>query len=251
VNEDDSPESDRPVDLRGGRTTHRLSVECERRSRRSGRHPREGPTTSAARPVIESLARYIVAFVLVGVVVLPRAAPVAASCDGPVPSFRAVVATARRVIVGDVVGVAPSALSAGRTDGRSARFTLRVRNVLRGEAPAVIEIRDLPTQPCASVVLARTADRIALAFDALDFEPPIHVNTAAWIRGTPFSGFETITLAQVLSLVSPPATATLAREPKDDESPLAAILIALVGMAAFLVAWRWFSRSRRSDDGLR
>jgi hypothetical protein len=184
-------------------------------------------------------------------VVLPRAAPVAAACDGPVPSFRAVVATARRVIVGDVVGVAPSALSAGRTDGRSARFTLRVRNVLRGEAPAVMEIRDLPTQPCASVVLARTGDRIALALDALDFEPPIHVNTAAWIRGTPFSGFETITLAQVLSLVGPPATATLARLPNDDESPPDASLIALVGVAAFLFAWRRFSRSRRPDAGLR
>jgi hypothetical protein len=114
-----------------------------------------------------------------------------------------------------------------------------------------MEIRDLPTQPCASVVLARTGDRIALAFDALDFEPPIHVNTAAWIRGTPFTGFETITLARVLSLVSPPATATLARLPNDDESPPDARLIALVGVAAFLYAWRRFSRSRRSDAGLR
>jgi hypothetical protein len=152
---------------------------------------------------------------LAGVWLIAGAGPVAAECDGPIPSFRAVVGTAKRVIIGEVVAVHPSELTAEGTDGRSSRFTLRVTDVPRGRAPETMEIVDLPTQPCAGHVVARVGDRLAIAFDAIDFEPPIRLNTAAWLRGVPPSSefdlmteFESTTREEVYALLGlePPDT---------------------------------------------
>lgn len=181
------------------------------------------------------LVRLGIALALGGIALEVSAMPASADCDGPVPSFEKATATAQRVIVGDVVAVEPGGFWDPSIDGRSSWFTIRVRNVLRGEVPAVMEIRDLPTQPCASVVLARTGDRVAIAFDALDFEPPIHVNTAAWIRGTPPPGFETIGTSRVLSLMGLPATDTKAPGPTEPGTPVEPILGALVAVVTALV----------------
>lgn len=110
-----------------------------------------------------------------------------------------------------------------------------------------MEIRDLPTQPCAGVIQAREGDRIALAFDATDFSPPIQVNTVAWIRGTPwdFSGVETITVAEVFRLLdlTPPDTATLPEEPTQG-LPVGLLVALATGALAGSLAWR---RSRLAE----
>ena len=178
--------------------------------------------------------------------------PVAAECDGPIPSFRAVAASAKHVVIGEVVGVRPSELNGDSADGRSTRFTLRVTEVPRGRAPRTMEIDDLPTQPCAGFVRARVGDRIAIAFDATDFEPPIRVNTAAWLRGVPpgsehdlISAFEPTTRAQVYALLGlePPDTAAPPfRVAPTGEPPWSLLAVAAVAGAA--AGWRRGSRTR-------
>jgi hypothetical protein len=146
---------------------------------------------------------------------------VAAECDGPVPSFREALATADRVVIGDVVAVHDGGLmEASTSDGWSSRFTLLTRSTPVGAPRKTVEIDDLPTQPCAAGVQARKGDRIAIAFDATAFEPPIQVNTVAWIRGTApdYVGVERITTAEVYRLLglTPPETATLTDRPSGD-----------------------------------
>lgn len=166
----------------------------------------------------------------------------AAECDGPVPSFRDALATAKRVVIGDVIAVRDGGLvEAAASDGWSSRFTLRVRYTPVGAAQQTMDIRDLPTQPCAGVIQAREGDRIALAFDATDFSPPIQVNTVAWIRGTPwdFIGVETISVAEVFRLLdlTPPDTATLPEEPPQ-ELPVGLLVALATGALAGSLVWR-------------
>lgn len=167
---------------------------------------------------------------------------VAAECDGPVPSFRDALATAKRVVIGDVIEVREGGLvEAAASDGWSSRFTLRVRYTPVGEAQQTMEIRDLPTQPCAGVIQAREGDRVALAFEATDFSPPIQVNTVAWIRGTPWDyiGVETITVAEVFRWLdlTPPDTATLPEEPPR-ELPVGLLVALATGALAGRAVWR-------------
>lgn len=168
--------------------------------------------------------------------------PVAAECDGPVPSLRDALTTAKRVVIGDVIAVRGGGLvRPAVSDGWSSRFTLRVRYTPVGMAEPTMEIRDLPTQPCAGVMQAREGDRIALAFDATDFTPPIPVNTVAWIRGAPwaFIGVETITVAEVFGLLglTPPDTATSPEEPTQ-EVPLGLLVVLGAVALAGDVTWR-------------
>lgn len=173
------------------------------------------------------------------------ASPTAAECDGPAPSIRHALLTAARVVIGDVTAVQGGGLVEPGPDGRSSRFTLRVRYVLRGEASAEMDIRDLPTQPCAPGVEARVGDRLALAFDATDFSPPIPVNAVGWIRGSPpnFADFETITLIETFRLLgqSPPDTAIAepARSPDSPGAPFVLLASALVGL---MFGWRGFAQ---------
>ncbi|MEA2519168.1 MAG: hypothetical protein QOF49_1248 [Chloroflexota bacterium] len=167
---------------------------------------------------------------------------VAAECDGPVPSFRDAVATAKRVVIGDVIDARGGGLvPPGSNDGWSSRFTLRVRYTVIGVAAQTIEIADLPTQPCAGVVQAREGDRIALAFDATDFSPSTPVNTVAWIRGTPwdFVGVETITVADVFRLLdlTPPDTSTVPERPVE-RLPVGVLAALLIGALGGGLAWR-------------
>jgi hypothetical protein len=169
------------------------------------------------------------------------AGTVAAECDGPEPSFRHALATAKRIVIGDVVAVQDGGLAHVGVGGRSSRFTLRVRNVLRGDAPAVMHIRDLPTQPCAPGVVARVGDRIALAFDAVDYTPAIPVNAVAWLRGTPppYEGIETVTLAELSELLGFEIadTSTAALGPLPRPSSVLPLLV-LPGLVGFLLGWR-------------
>ena len=182
----------------------------------------------------------VTVFSLVALAAAPT--DVAAECDGPVPSFRDALATAKRVVIADVVAVRSGGLvQPAASDGWSSRFTIRVRHTPVGESPAIMEIRDLPTQPCADVLQARRGDRLALAFAATDYTPPILVNTVAWIRGTPWDsiGVETITTAQVFRLLhlTPPDTATLARPTREDD-PVGTLIAVTAGAVSGLLVWR-------------
>ncbi len=174
-------------------------------------------------------------------------APVAAECDGPYPSFREALPTAQRVVIGDVIAVhSGGSWSPAAFGGLSSRFTLRVRYVPRGSAPAQMEIVDLPTQPCAEMVIVREGDRIALLFDGTAFTPPVQVNVAAWIRGTPqdFPGVETTSVREVYRLLGldPPDTSTAPPgSPQDAGFPL----VFLAAMLGLLVGWRRFAHEGR------
>jgi hypothetical protein len=172
--------------------------------------------------------------------------PVSAECDGPIPSFREATSTAKRIVIGDVIALTPGGLVEAGADGRSSRFFLQIRYVLRGEAPSVMEIRDLPTQPCAPSLIAAEGDRLALAFDATDFTPPIKVNTVAWIRGMApdWIGIETITVPEAFALVGldPPDT-SIEPEPVDRVDPTTpALLGVMTGLLALVVLALRFRR---------
>jgi hypothetical protein len=167
--------------------------------------------------------------------------PAVAECDGPVPSFRKALATAQRIVIGDVVDVRPGGLLEPRADGRSSRFTLRVRYVPRGEAPVLMDIRDLEMQPCAGTVTARAGDRIAIAFDAVDFTPPIAVNAVAWIRGTPpTEEYEAIKQTEVFELLGldAPDTALATSDPPASPPPLSPLPLVVAGFVGLVFGWR-------------
>jgi hypothetical protein len=111
----------------------------------------------------------------------------------------------------------------------------------------MLVIEDLPTQPCAAVVQARAGDRIALAFDASDFSPPIQVNSVAWIRGTPwdFIGVETISVPEIFRSLdlTPPDTATVPKRPTQ-ELPVGLLVALMLGALAGSLAWRrsWLAK---------
>ncbi len=168
--------------------------------------------------------------------------PVAAECSGSPPSFRDALSTAERIVVGDVVALSDGGLAEPRPNRQSSsRFTLRIRYVLRGQAPAVIKIRDFVTQPCAGVIVAREGDRIVVAFDALDYTPPIRVNAVAWIRGTPSGeGNETITVAGLFRRLGLPAPDTAIATPRapDDAPSSEPALLAVAGLFGLVFGWR-------------
>ncbi len=186
---------------------------------------------------------------IIALTVPAAAAPVAAECDGPYPSFRTALGTAQRVVIGDVVAVRKGGgWDPAKGRGEASRFTLEVRFVPRGTAPAQMEITDLPTQPCASMVLVHEGDRIALLFGGTDFTPPVTVNVAAWIQGTPqdYPGVETITVAEIYRLLGldPPDTSTAPADPADRSD--AGFLLRIAALAAGLLAgWQRFARRDR------
>ena len=174
--------------------------------------------------------------------------PVAAECSGSPPSFRDALSTAERIVVGDVVALRDGGLAEPRPSRPSSSwFSLKIRYVLRGQAPVVMRIRDLVAQPCAGVIVARKGDRIAVAFDALDYTPPIRVNAVAWIRGTPSGeGNETITEAGLFRRLGlrAPDTAIATPRPPETAPRSEPALLAAVGLVGLMFGWRR-SGSRR------
>jgi hypothetical protein len=190
---------------------------------------------------VRRIARLSVASAIALTVLATGGAPTLAECDGPVPSFRKAIATAQRIVIGDVVNVRRSGSLEPRSDGRSSRFALRVRFVLRGEAPIHMDIRDLQMQPCAGAVIARTGDRIAIAFDAVDFTPAIGVNAVAWIRGTaPTEDYERITQTEVFELLGldAPDTAVAMTDPPASAPPLGLLPVGVPGLVGLVLGWR-------------
>jgi hypothetical protein len=188
------------------------------------------------------IVRLLLATAIASIALATGPLHVAAECDGPVPSFRKALATAKRVVIGDVIAVRDGGLvESASSDGWSSRFTLRVRYTPVGEAPTTMQVSDLLIQPCVGEVLARKGDRIALALDATDFTPPMQVNTVAWIRGTPlyFDGVETITTNEVFRLLdlAAPDTSTLA-EQRPQEFPLDLLIAVVAGLIAGALTWR-------------
>jgi hypothetical protein len=184
---------------------------------------------------------------------------VLAECDGPYPDFRRLTRTAERIVIGDVVELHPGGAWDPLEAGIASRFTFQVRHVVRGESQAVVEIKDLPTQPCAGVVGVRLGDRIALAIGGLDFEPPMRVNMVAWIESVPPEGFgpgsisqaATLSVAEVYALVglNPPAEEGLpspaATVPDSGDTSAAglpviplAIVATVLSLLGLLAIWR-------------
>jgi hypothetical protein len=140
-------------------------------------------------------------------------------------------------VIGDVVAADPRGTDVD-DHGRSSWFTIRLREVIKGDAPGVLRFRDLPFLPCSDhIVRVAAGDRIALALDATTSgEPPTVVNIPAWIRGdkVPWSGAQRVTRREVWALLGlePPATdaTAAATTPPRIEPPLL-LLAAFLGAA--------------------
>ena len=174
------------------------------------------------------------------------APPVAlGECDGPFPSFRQAAPTARRIVIGQVIAALPGAQ--GLDDGRTSRFTLRGWSVLDGDQPVEIDVEDLQSQPCAGYIMARPGDRIAIAFEGVDFTPAQVVNAVAWLQGDPprFGGIESTTIGAIYALLgrappvlAPPADAVPATGPSIDWPIVLALAVALASALGVLLRRR-------------
>jgi hypothetical protein len=196
---------------------------------------RAPPSRSTARARSSSV-RLLRSAGLLALLATILGAPVSnADCDGPFPSFTETSRTATVVVVGDVVGA--NRLEGGL--GWANRFSLHVDRVLRGQSPERLEIRDLPTQPCAGFVVVKIGQRVAIAWDGLAFDPPIRVNAFAIVDGPPseFIGVESLTSEELLALMPPPdepAPPAASTDLLGVLLPLGAAILA-VGL---LVTWR-------------
>lgn len=120
------------------------------------------------------------------------ATPALAECVGQPnrwPAFEHVAPTARQVVIGTVTKT-----NKGDDLEYSSTFTLEVEDVLRGTAPAVIEVDSLRSglplrgsRSCIrdAVLSAGPGNRIALAIDGKIPGTKGRLNTAAWIEGDP------------------------------------------------------------------
>lgn len=195
---------------------------------------------------VRRFAPWTVAAILAfsGLVLGPQ--PVSAECDGPVPPFREYATYASRVVIGDVTAVD---LNSPWRDGEggSSRFTLRVRHVIRGSAGAWMTFRDVPYLPCSDhIFVVHEGDRIALALGITGTSIlGEDVNTAAWIRGTPWGDSEQISTAGVYDLFGlvMPDSSTAQSRPQES-LPAGAVVVLLAGLVAAVVADRRFRRER-------
>jgi hypothetical protein len=117
---------------------------------------------------VRAIGRILTAASIAIVGALGVAGGTAADCQGEPPPFAETVASAKQIVIGDVVNV-DAGNDAGQ--GRSRRFTLQVSNVVRGEPAARLDIDNVMTQPCAGDIVAALGDRIALALNATAFTP--------------------------------------------------------------------------------
>jgi hypothetical protein len=188
-------------------------------------------TTRGSWRAVRSAILLFIATLLAIALAGQLAPPVRAECDGPHPAFERTVATARRLVIGEVVAVRPGGRWEVDDFGVSSRFNVRVDVVLRGGSPPVLEIDDVMTQPCAAPLVARRGDRVLLALDGSDFVPPMPANMIAWIGGEPVrdAGFETrLSLQEAFALVGRPVP-----EPNAPESgPDGGAALLAVGAAA-------------------
>ncbi len=97
----------------------------------------------------------------------------------------------------------------------------------------------MPSQSCAGWITAQAGSRIALAMDAVAFDPPLKVNTFAIIDGAKplLEGVEQLTLAEVLTIV-PPLPSAAAPTPGSDMLSAVVTFAMIVLVVGGLVAWR-------------
>lgn len=170
-----------------------------------------------------------------------------AECDGPPPPFAETVASAKQIVIGDVVAVR------GGDDpaGRSSQFTIEVSHVVRGQVVARLDINDALLQPCAGNIVAGVGDRIALALNATAFTPAIPANGVAWIGGPAPEGLETTTIEDVYRIagVPLPDTTGAAAAPASSEALPAPVVAAISGLVVALVFIVIAAVVRRGDPG--
>lgn len=188
-------------------------------------------------------ATFSLAIVLGGLVV--AAPPAAAECDGPLPPFRQALPTADRVVIGEVIATRRGGIILHDAGGRgSSRFTLRVELTPRGTSERVIEIRDLPTQPCAMAAYAHVGDRIAIGFGATAFTPQTDVNVIAWLGGRPmdYIGVEATTVAAIYRRLGLDLPDTSTATPESPGRTSWIVVLVAAGLFGGAVAFRRFGR---------
>jgi len=180
---------------------------------------------------------------------LTTSAPALAECGGQVnrwPAFSDVAPTAERIIVGTVT----NPLAPHESGPVYVGLDIRVEEVLRGSAPATIEVSGLksglpltgsPSCRQSAYLYARVGDVIAFAFDGRLPGVAGPVNTAAWIEGRPnrnsVPGPQLLTLEEVRHFASLPDTSTGAAgaDPSDRSDPAyARLLLSLLAAAGAL-----------------
>jgi starvation-inducible outer membrane lipoprotein len=162
---------------------------------------------------MRAFGRIVTAALIAILGVLGFAGLAAGVCEGEPLPFAKAVASAKQIVIGDVVAVRPRDDAA---PGPSNRFTLQVTHFVRGESLARIEINNVPTQPCANPIVAAVGDRIALALGGTMFDPPEPVNAVVWIVGQPPKGFEATTIENVYKLAGVPMPVPAPAAPKPD-----------------------------------
>jgi hypothetical protein len=162
---------------------------------------------------VRALGRILAAASIAMAAIFGLTGVAAAECDGPPPPFVETVASAKRIVIGDVVAIDPAS-DAG--PGRSRHFTLQVSHVVRGQLIERLDVNDVPMQECAGDLVAGLGDRIALALDATAFTPAIPANGVAWIAGRTPEGLETTTIEDVYKLAGVPMPEPPAAAPTPD-----------------------------------
>ncbi len=197
------------------------------------------------------LRRIAVAAWLYASVLLAVPTPAAAECGryDPWPSFRDVAPSAKTVVSGEVV-------TAHRSDSadRAIIFDVRVDEVYRGDAPAVLRVdalrTGLPAYYCdQSYLRTYVGNVIALALDGRvdGFDGP--VNTVAWLEGRPdrFSTpeVERVTEDEIRSLLELPPSDTVA-----SPAPATQLPFILAGPAVLgVMLWQLRRRRIATDHG--
>lgn len=223
-----------------------------------GKAPQQRLLSGERRSEMNGRTRWLVGMMISLGLTLTTGAPAAAECNfqpNRWPAFSELAHSADRVIVGTVAE--PAGL---RDISPYVSYVVRVDEVLRGSAPATIEVRALRSglprvgdSSCraSALLYARIGDVIAFAFDGELPDVAGEVNTAAWIEGRPHSllvpGPERLTLDEVRYYASLPDTSTWSGlsllEPQDAPASIMLMLAAVVGALAI------GRRLRRSDTG--
>ena len=190
-------------------------------------------------------ARLSIASALATLLLGAMVAPVGAEAEYAPAPFWSVLSRARQIVIGDVVAVQSGGQVDPSIDGRSSRFTLQVRYVLRGTAPNAMEIWNLPSQRRDEVVSARQGDRIVLALDGTDASATIRANAVAWIKGEPpGSDFETVDVGEVFAITGRDPADTSIYPPGVPPWVSLVVPLLLVGgsLIAILIGWRRHER---------
>jgi hypothetical protein len=192
---------------------------------------------------VKRRASWVATAALAAGMVLASAVPALGECasQGNVwPKFTEVAPTAQRIVIGRVFE--------GRDQferGYHIVYGLEIQEVLRGSAPAEIEIDALRSgMPLTGTVAcqedaylaARVGHVIAIAFQGHVAGVPGRVTTAAWIEGKPDQhtfGAQRLTLAEVHHAAGLPDTAA---EASEDGSPATTVWLGVALFAGSLLA---------------